>query len=96
MSTMVLPNIGEWYKDKSGQTFEVVALDNDEGSVEIQYFDGTVEELDLDTWKEQTIQLIEPPEDWSGSLDIEKEDYGVDLEESHFNEWANPLDELEQ
>ena len=24
---------------------------------------------------------VDPPEDWSGSLDIEREDYGVDLDE---------------
>jgi hypothetical protein len=96
MSTTVLPTIGEWYKDKSGETFEVVAFDNEEGCIEIQYFDGTVEERDIDAWNEQIIQVIEPPEDWSGSLDIEKEDYGVDLEGSHLNDWTNPLDELEQ
>ena len=55
-------------------------------------FDGTVEELDLDTWYELNLVAIEAPEDWSGSLDIEKQDYGVDLDESLHLDWGNPLD----
>ena len=41
------------------------------------------------------IQPIEPPEDWSGSLDIEREDYGVDLEITSPNDNINPLDGIE-
>jgi hypothetical protein len=37
--------------------------------VEIQYFDGEVEELDLDSWYEMALEPIEPPEDWSGPFD---------------------------
>jgi hypothetical protein len=93
MSSVRIPMIGDWFKDETGGTFEVVALDEDEGSVEIQYFDGTVEEIDADTWAEQAFELIEPPEDWSGSLDIEREDYGVDLEGNAHLDWHNPLDD---
>jgi hypothetical protein len=41
------------------------------------------------------IEPIEPPEDWSGSLDIEREDYGVDLELNSHNDHTNPLDEID-
>lgn len=75
------PFIGDWYRNLKGEIFEVVALDEDEGTVEIQYFDGSLEELEMDSWNEQFIEPVEPPEDWSGSLDIEREDYGVDLDE---------------
>lgn len=91
-----LPTIGDWYKNEAGDSFEVVALDETHGLVEIQYFDGTVEEIDLDSWYEQEFVAIEPPEDWSGSLDIEREDYGVDLEENTHLEWGNPLDEFDR
>ena len=80
MSECVIPRIADWYKTTSGELFEIVALDEDDRSIEIQYFDGMVEELDLDTWEELEAEAAEPPEDWSGSLDIEKEDYGVDLD----------------
>ena len=96
MSIDQLPSIGDWYKDESGNTFEIVALDEDEGSIEIQYFDGSVEELDSDAWAELALEAVEPPEDWSGSLDIEREDYGVDLESSTHLDWGNPLDEFER
>ena len=90
------PRIGDWYKNNSGDSFEIVALDEDDSTLEIQYFDGTVEELDLDAWLQLEVEPIEPPEDWSGSLDIEREDYGVDLEDAGGGAWANPLDRFNQ
>ena len=71
------PNIGNWYKVTGGETFEVVALDEDDGTIEIQYFDGTVEEMDVEDWESQwedgALETAEPPEDWTGSVDVELE-----------------------
>jgi hypothetical protein len=89
------PCIGDWYQNIGRDNFEIVALDEEEATMEIQYFDGAVEEIDFDSWYEMDIQPIEPPEDWSGSLDIEREDYGVDLELNAPNDHINPLDDLE-
>ncbi len=48
------PGIGDWYRQKEGGAlFEVVAFDDDDGTIEIQYFDGTVEEMDVDDWDGQ-------------------------------------------
>ena len=44
------PGIGDWYRLDSGSLFEVVAFDADDGTIEIQYFDGTVEEMDVEDW----------------------------------------------
>ncbi|HLK71955.1 MAG TPA: DUF6763 family protein [Steroidobacteraceae bacterium] len=72
------PEVGEWYRTNTGNTLEVVAVDIDDGTVEVQYFDGTVEEFDLDDWEAQRangeITNAEAPEDWSGSVDVEDED----------------------
>lgn len=69
------PDIGEWYRVRGGELLEVVAIDEDDGTLEVQYFDGTVEELDLADWEAQSakgeIEEAEPPEDWSGSVDVE-------------------------
>lgn len=92
----VLPAIGNWYRDPSGEIFEVVAVDDDDATVEIQHFDGTVEELDFDAWFESQVEMVEPPEDWSGSYDIDREDYGVDLDDPRADEWASPLDFLDR
>ncbi|MGH8371215.1 MAG: DUF6763 family protein [Gammaproteobacteria bacterium] len=92
----LIPMVGEWYVDPQGITFEVVAVDEADGTIEVQYFDGTVTEYDADAWPEMNLRQIDPPEDWSGSLDMEREDYGVELdEESHPGMWANPLDNFD-
>lgn len=77
------PIIGNWYRnEETGNDFEVVALDEDAQTVEIQYFDGELEELDLDAWYELPLEAIEPPEDWSGPFDeMETDDLGYDEEE---------------
>lgn len=77
------PIIGNWYRnEETGNDFEVVALDEDAQTVEIQYFDGELEELDLDAWYELPLEAIEAPEDWSGPFDeLEEDDLGYDEEE---------------
>jgi hypothetical protein len=72
------PAIGDWYRLSGGALFEVVALDDDDGTIEIQYFDGTVEEMDIEDWDTQwedgALEAAEAPEDWSGSVDVESGD----------------------
>lgn len=71
------PAIGDWYRLSGGSLFEVVALDEDDGTIEIQYFDGTVEEMDVEDWEAQwddgALESAEAPEDWTGSVDVESE-----------------------
>jgi hypothetical protein len=72
------PGIGEWYRISGGELFEVVAVDDDDGTIDIQYFDGTVEEMDMEDWEAQwedgALEAAEAPEDWSGSVDVEPGD----------------------
>ena len=95
------PDIGEWYRLRSGELLEVVAFDAADGTVEVQYFDGTVEEIDYDDWRSQrasgAIEEAEAPEDWSGSVDVEPEDGRgeVDLEEDDRRMRADRLDGLD-
>ena len=35
------PRIGDWYRLSGGALFEVVAIDDSDATVDIQYFDGT-------------------------------------------------------
>jgi hypothetical protein len=69
------PGIGDWYRLNGGPSFEVVARDDDDGTIEIQYFDGTVEEMDIEDWESQwddgALESAEAPEDWTGSVDVE-------------------------
>ncbi|HAS52600.1 MAG TPA: hypothetical protein DCS21_13010 [Gammaproteobacteria bacterium] len=76
------PIIGNWYRNQeTGNDFEVVALDEDAQTIEIQYFDGEVEELDLDAWYELPMDAIEAPEEWSGPFDSAGGDDPDDEEE---------------
>jgi len=72
------PTVGSWYRLESGETFEIVAIDDDEGTIEVQYFDGTVEEMDFEDWElqceERALAPTDPPEDWSGSVDVEPDE----------------------
>lgn len=94
--TLPIPSIGDWYQAPGGILFEVVAVDDEDGTIDIQHFDGTVEELDFDTWEIGEFFPADPPEDYSGSLDIEREDYGVDLDRNAASAWSDPLDFLDQ
>ena len=92
MVELVLPDVGAWYRYSDGRLFEVVAVDAEDGTIETQHFDGTVEELDDDAWEELGPQAVEPPEDWAGSMDLQKVDYGVDYDDSPHRNWSDPLD----
>lgn len=61
MST-IKPEIGEWYRDGDSERFEVVAIDDDEEVIEIQYFDGTIEEIFFEDWEDGDIVKAEMPE----------------------------------
>ena len=37
------PVVGDWYRRMDGALFEVVAIDRDDSTVEVQHFDGTLE-----------------------------------------------------
>lgn len=75
MSADIEPIIGNWYKADDDSSFEVIAVDDD--TIEVQYFDGGIEEFDMATWREMAVEEIEPPEDWSGPFDdLEKDDLG--------------------
>lgn len=49
----------------------MVAVDDVDGCAELQFFDGTVDEADPERWLAMRPHTVEPPEDWSGSVDIE-------------------------
>lgn len=89
------PVIGEWYQGVDGQNFEVVAIDAEEATIEIQYFDGAVEELDFASWSQLPLQEVDPPEDWSGAMDMMREDFVLDSGISSHESYASPLDTLD-
>ena len=69
---MIFPQVGSWYRRLDGRTFEVVAVDDEELTVEIQYFDATIGELDFDLWHGLALEPATAPDDYSGSLDLDR------------------------
>jgi hypothetical protein len=90
-----LPEVGHWYahRDK-GQLFQVVAFDEDDGLIELQDFDGDVDEVDLDTWFEMPLDPAEAPEDWSGPVDVDTDEAGYAAVDGGARDWRAPLDGL--
>ena len=93
MTTISQPTIGDWYRKPGGALFEVVAYDDD---------DGTIDELEREDWnaqwKDGTIEAGEAPEDWSGSVDVDppEEDLGSDTSSQERDLRASPLEGIER
>jgi hypothetical protein len=88
------PIVGQWYlhHDK-GEAFRVVAVDTASHVIEIQSFDGDVEELDAGAWREMDIETAEAPEDWTGPLDdIEPDDLGLTETDMSPQDWQQSLE----
>lgn len=98
MTTALKPVISQWYRHRDkGQQFYVTALDEEAGTVETQHFDGDIEEMDFDDWHQQSIEAIEPPEDWTGPVDnIVRDDLGYSETDMTSEDWQEPLEEKVQ
>ena len=67
------PVVGAMYEDEDGLAFEVLSFDEDEGIIEVQYEDGEVSEIDIDTWYEMDLQRLKS-DSWKDSDEDEVED----------------------
>jgi len=94
--TSPTPVIGDWYQRPDGALLEVVAVDRDDGTIEVQHFDGTLEEFDAEAWDELGFVEADPPEDWTGSVDIEPEDFEPQSDSQPQTLWAGPLEYLDR
>ncbi len=99
--TLDPPEIGLWYRAQNGEVFSVVAMDSNHaenaGTIEIQYFDGAVEELDRTEWGTLLPRAVPEPEDCSGALDMHTDadpDAGVD--EPDDGAWVDPLNVVDR
>jgi len=80
MNSVGRPQIGDWYRhlDK-GDTFQVVNVNDASGDIEIQSFDGELDNFDAEEWDELALERAAQPEDWTGALeDVEADDVTED------------------
>lgn len=90
------PVVANWYLhlDK-GQRFEVVAFDEERGLVELQHYDGDLDEVSLEEWAEMELELSEEPQNWSGALDVEAiDDLGTEVTDTAKEDWGESLGEF--
>ncbi len=81
MAIGITPVVGNWYQGADQMRFEVVALDEDDGVIEIHYLDGEPDEVGFDVWSQMRVEQISSPEDWMGIYDeFDQDDSGyIDL-----------------
>ena len=73
------PVVGAMYEDEDGLAFEVLSFDEDDGTIEVQYEDGDVSEIDIDAWYEMDLTQLKS-ENWKDSEDDEPEEVEVEKE----------------
>jgi len=75
------PVPGQWYENlEDEESFRVLTVDEDSELVEIEYLDGEIEEIDLETWHEMDLEQTQEPEGWAES-DEEDDDEEEEEEE---------------
>jgi hypothetical protein len=91
------PEIGQWYThaDK-GELFQVVGRDDEAHTIEIQFVDGDVDEMDNETWATLPLEAAEPPEDWTAPMDdVETDDLGYSETDMSTSDWEDLLQPLQ-
>jgi predicted dehydrogenase len=76
------PVQGQWFEDlEENEIFRVLSVDPDEEIIEIQYENGDIEEIDLDTWHELDLERAEEPEGWASDEEDDEEEEEEDEED---------------
>ena len=86
------PLVGHWYRQFNGALFEVVAVDEQDRTVELQHFDGTLDEIELESWHNLLLETVGAPEDWSGSVDMDPDGYDGEVLSELPCGWHDPLE----
>ena len=88
------PVQGQWYEDlEENEIFRVLSVDPDEEIIEVQYENGDIEEIDLDTWHELDLERAQEPEGWASDDDDEDEEEEDDEDEDDWDDDDEDLDD---
>jgi hypothetical protein len=91
------PIKGQWFEDlEENELFLVLSVDPDQEVIEIQYENGDIEEIDLDTWHELDLERAQEPEGWASTTaddaDAEEEELDDD-EDDDDDDWDDDDDD---
>ncbi len=96
------PVVGQWYENiDENDSFRVLSVDEDAELIEIEYLDGDIEEIDVDTWAEFDLDKIDQPEGWTGAAigaddeDDDEDDDDDDWDDDDDDDDEDDLDEDE-
>lgn len=98
MSRDYEPVPGQWYENlEDEESFRVLTVDEDSELVEIEYLDGEIEEIDLETWHEMDLEKTQEPEGWAKSdEDEEEEEEEEEDEEDEDDDWDEDEDDEDE
>jgi len=69
------PVPGQWYENlEEEEPFRVLSMDEDSELIEIEYLDGDIEEIDLETWHEMDLEQTQEPEGWAESQEEDEDE----------------------
>lgn len=88
--------IGQWYlRQDKGEPFLVTGYDDRSRTIEIQNFDGDIDEIDQEAWTTLPLEFAAPPEDSTGPLDdVEVDDLGYSETAMSAADWSAPLEPI--
>lgn len=91
-----IPIIGQWFQDAVEDVlFEVVAVDEQSQTIEVQYEDGEVGEFEFETWLQMIILPAQEPEDWRISYELSGDD-DLDPDATYIpDNFSDPLSSLD-
>jgi len=86
------PVIGSWFQDLSSyQYFEIIAVDEKYGTIEVQYDSGDISEFDTETWGH--LEIVQSAEPDQGGSNFSCEEFAS--QENYMLSGNNPLDDIE-
>ena len=96
MNNVGRAQVDQWYlRQDKGEAFLVTAVDDKARTIEIQTFDGDVDEIEADAWDNLPLELAAPPENCTGPIDdVEVDDLGYTDTEMSETDWNAPLQPL--
>jgi hypothetical protein len=88
------PVPGQWYENlEDEESFRVLTVDEDSELVEIEYLDGEIEEIDLETWHEMDLEQTEEPEGWAKSDEEDEDEEEEEDEDEDDDDWDDDEDD---
>jgi hypothetical protein len=91
------PVQGKWYQDlEENEIFQVLSVDPDEELVELQYENGDIEEIDLDTWHELDLEHAQEPEGWASDDEEDEEEEDEEELDDEDDDWDEDDDDWDE